>query len=496
MTDPFRQYFLDSVQSTMNEEPGEMTLLALLKFAIPNLTLDMMYDMMVNHNSNNGKGDLQKCLKTLKSRIHPDKHPGGASTLATKLFQDVSIYYEQCLKVMSSNSSQEYEHGHEHGQSSSSSTSQSSSARTGGVRGGGGRRRKASSTTTSSSSARSGNNNHRKRSSSREGSGAQHTSKKNRDDFPDDFNVYDKWPNIPQVITTASSCSLTNIDDKKENNDSNQNPNNPLAPPPSKSLTRETLPVYQAYKCIHARGAIAHGKPITKFNTWADVETHTRDNDTLHDIFDRIGGGTMELDSIDGIKEELMKRGPVISASFELVPAYLKHLSVGHAENAFVKEAAGELHELLIVGWGLTPYGEAWKVQPLMDDDADIDHGQDHHSVTSPVISIGFGQFGIDHLCLAPMSTLEDISWQPGPYFTSDFSEAPDWREWKEMDLPLTDSEVRDLAKCFKEKGLMSGETFVIRDGIKKAHSAKYCIKNLRWESSTEEWVVTVVLHS
>ena len=129
------------------------------------------------------------------------------------------------------------------------------------------------------------------------------------------------------------------------------------------------------------------------------------------------------------------------------------------------KELTGGYHALLIVGWRLTPYGEAWIIHPLMDYDGDtvakpdIGVGENVHSScssstsaigTSNMIHIGFGQFGINERCLAPNTSLNHISWQPGPYFDSDFREAPKWREWDEMELPITETELKSLAMCMK----------------------------------------------
>lgn len=153
---------------------------------------------------------------------------------------------------------------------------------------------------------------------------------------------------------------------------------------------------------------------------------------------------------------------------------------------AFSKENIGMIHELLIVGWKLTPYGEAWQVYPI------VDYGRS--SVES--IAIGFGQFDIDTLCLAPNSNLDHLSWQPGPYFDMDFTDAPKWRDWKEMDLPCSEKELQSLAKCCKNGFVHSAnnkDTFVIRNKMKHAHSATYCVKNIRLDIPTSEWIATVL---
>ena len=215
------------------------------------------------------------------------------------------------------------------------------------------------------------------------------------------------------------------------------------------------------------------------------------------------------------MKDELMNNGPVVSVSFQLKKKYVNQLQnerVAFAQlydndkndddnngrnnnnrgnNRKMKpnhkngncNKTSIQHELLIVGWSLTPYGEAWNVQYLYDNPNGT-YGSPPNSQNPSIIKIGFGQFNIDTLCLAPKSNLEHISWQNGPYFDVDFSDAPQWRKWLQMDLPASQSELILLGKCFeKKKGMFSGDSFVIRDREKLAHSASYVLKNLRFRA-------------
>ena len=406
MSDPFRQYFLESVQTTLRQEANQEAILALLKFVTPSLTIDKMLAMSTK--------DRSKMMKVLKTRIHPDKHPNEPSV--TQLFQNVQVFYDECITNISNDSS------------SRKTDSKASKRR-------------------------------RKRSYS--GQLAMNKS------YPQSFSCSDKWSYMKANVMSEATSENTKSKD----------PSPSQFTPPSEKI----LPAYQAYKCIHARGAIAHGRPITKYITLEqleEIQNQSEKNDSVYDIFD-IFGGTKEFDTIGSIKDELMNCGPVVSASFRLLDAYLERLSV--RENAFVKVASGGTHELLIVGWCLTPYGEAWQVQPIMDG---MKEG-------SQLLEIGFGQFDIDELVLAPDNSLEHISWQPGPYFDYDFSDVENWREWKEMDLPIAENELKTLAKCFK-RGLMSGDNFVLRDETRKAHSGAYKVNNFRWEDETKEWFIQV----
>ena len=275
--------------------------------------------------------------------------------------------------------------------------------------------------------------------------------------YPSNYSCFDQWPYMKECITTVASS-----DTPKSLNMPNAN----------------VLPAYQAYRCINSRGSVAHGRIITRHETFGDVEKKSEKKYSVQEIFDSFGGAK-ELETVETIKDELMNCGPVVSASFRLLDAYLERLNV--SENSFVREASGGTHELLIVGWCLTPYGEAWQVEPIMNDT----------DVASQIIEIGFGQFDIDEVVLAPDNSLEYISWQPGPYFDYDFSDVENWREWKEMDLPIGENDLKDLAKCFPS-GLMSGEAFVLRDEKKHAHSGTYKVKNIRWGEETNEWFIQV----
>jgi len=447
MSDPFRQYFLESIQNTLEQDADEEALLALFRFVSPSLTLDEMLEMEPR-----GRG---KIMKILKSRIHPDKHPNYSSV--TTIFQNVQNFYDECIKHISTSAF----NGSGGGSGSGSHNNKNSKRK---------RRKRPQSTNLSTTET---------------------------DQYPQSFNIFSHWP-VTNI--SLSTVTVANNDNDKRQGQTNKSPA-PLSPsvphpaPPNNVLTKKIVPAFQAYKCIHARGAIAHGRPITKFHTWYDIQKASDADHSVQDIFDEFGG-TKELDSVELIKREIMTCGPVVSVSFRLLAGYLRQLDAG--EKAFAEELIGEIHELLIVGWCLTPYGEAWQVQPLIDVDGDgvkMDGTKEAvKKVKVSLLHIGFGQFGIDETVLAPESNLEDIPWQPGPYFDSDFSDIVKWRDWEEMDLPITETELKALAKCFKN-GFFSGESFVLRDQIKKAHSASYKIKNIKWVEETQEWFITIHRH-
>eukprot|EP00555_Chaetoceros_dichaeta_P014286 CAMPEP_0198256894 /NCGR_PEP_ID=MMETSP1447-20131203/6688_1 /TAXON_ID=420782 /ORGANISM="Chaetoceros dichaeta, Strain CCMP1751" /LENGTH=485 /DNA_ID=CAMNT_0043943645 /DNA_START=45 /DNA_END=1502 /DNA_ORIENTATION=- len=477
MNDPFRQFFLDTIETILQEEPNDESLYKLLRTTSPNLSLDQVNSRSVSDSSsssssstiltstsssnNNEKGSERrsKALRTLKSRIHPDKHPHDKR--ATYLFQNVQIFYDDCCATI------------ELSTSSSSSSSSKSTATT-----------------------NRGNRKRRQRSDD----------PLSEQRFPLEFDAMEKWPHMKLHHPKIPS----------NDRDGTKATTTPTTPTHNVS---NTLPSIQAFKCLNGRGALAHGRPITRHFLWTDVEQRRPEFDSVQDVFDSIAKGTRELRSVDQIKEEILTQGPVVSTSFRLTDPYLQQIknleAAGNIANGtpdaemeadsnqalcggFVKDRVDQEHELLIVGWGITSFGEVWKVLPLWEANTEDIH--DNNDTTQhlipPLTLIGIGQFGIDRLCLAPKISLDHLSWQLGPYFDSDFSDAPKWRDWKEMDLPLTPREFQNLATCF-EKGLIhaanSNLCFVIRDQTRLAHSASYRLKEFRWEESTLEWITTVV---
>jgi hypothetical protein len=448
MSDPFRQFFLDTVGRVITQPPSEESLLELLQIVSPNLT----YDQLLSSRSEERK----KIFKSLILRIHPDKHPKNASV--TTLFQNVQSFYNDCSDIFHS-----------------SALTKLPSPQSGACRNAKRRRRQSKPT------------NH----------------------FPHEFSIYSKWSHL-DIFHNVDDISTNSDDptsDANENTNSEKSDNKKSYPypyPPNKQISKNTLALFQAYKCIHARGALVHGKQITKYFPWEDIDEHAKAHNGISDVFN-LYGGTKELKTVEEIKEELITNGPVVSASFHLTNAYLDQLQ--NEKKAFATEfldrgKGGDgngsssnnnsvKHAVLIVGWKLTPFGEAWKVQYLFDRYGTSGTSTSTSESEVAVVHIGFGQFNIDNLCLVPKSNLENMPWQHGPYFDADFSDAPRWRDWKEMDLPSSESELVLLGKCFKN-GLFSGEKIVIRDRKKVAHSASYFVKNVRWDDDAREWIITV----
>merc|ERR1712008_262679 len=100
----------DTIESILEEEPNDESLLKLLKTTSPAISLDQITDgspsttpLLTGGTTNTVQSSERrsKALRTLKSRIHPDKHP--QDKRATHLFQNVQLFYDDCCATLISN---------------------------------------------------------------------------------------------------------------------------------------------------------------------------------------------------------------------------------------------------------------------------------------------------------------------------------------------------------------------------------------------------------
>lgn len=91
MADPFRRIFLDMLERILKKTPNQETLMELLQLATPEL----------DESSLTNPSESKKLFRTLLTRVHPDKHPADSGR-ATRLCQDVKIFYESCGVSLSS----------------------------------------------------------------------------------------------------------------------------------------------------------------------------------------------------------------------------------------------------------------------------------------------------------------------------------------------------------------------------------------------------------
>jgi len=260
--------------------------------------------------------------------------------------------------------------------------------------------------------------------------------------YPLEFNVINKWPHIQY--------------------------NNPYTQP---QMTMSKFSVAVAYQCINARGGIAHG---------IKTELHFGNNQIAKCPSTSVGqvfssfGGTKQMHDIDEIKDELMKNGPVVSTSFCPTDAFLSTNSIGKSDNSIQSD-------ILIVGWKQLASGEVWIVQPLYH----------NGGLTSQVVYVAMGQFGIDDCCLAPKSNLENKPWQSGPYYDANMTGVENvWQTW-----PVIESFVDSIDALFKEIGtvvslgtLTEAPTITVRDENKIAHSKKATLNSVKWEPERRQY--------
>ncbi|KAL3798814.1 hypothetical protein HJC23_004602 [Cyclotella cryptica] len=96
----FRRLLLDTVSTTIAQPPSSSALIELLRVATPDL-LPSSSNTNQRHKADEtvrNASQREKLLRTLQSRIHPDKHL--ADERATALFQEVTLFYERCVKAI------------------------------------------------------------------------------------------------------------------------------------------------------------------------------------------------------------------------------------------------------------------------------------------------------------------------------------------------------------------------------------------------------------
>jgi hypothetical protein len=370
-----------------------------------------------------------KAFKALKLRVHPDKHPENDSDTATKIFQDCQTFHDACsLRLL---------------QGDPVSDDNSDSDYVG---------RKAKSRRTSPP-----------------GSGASSpTISEIEDIFPTKFNVRNKWQYLPF--------------------------DHPVPPDPNQPVSsKQELVAVTAYQCINARGGIVHGRRTEQAFVWAHAVMQIQNpaHNSVQDIFD-LHGGTRQLGSVSEIKQELMERGPVVSTSFRLTETFSQAVCPEYSVSFVLSQTAegdknAMTHDLLIVGWDLTPIGEVWLTMPVLQPNASL--------LTIP---IAFGQFGITDCCVAPLNNFEQQPWQAGPYLDQDLSSVTEcWRTWTSITLSLTSEELEHLAATMGPLGFFEAiakkSRLVVRDKTKIAHSRSCLLQEVGWDHEKRMWKVTAV---
>lgn len=249
--------------------------------------------------------------------------------------------------------------------------------------------------------------------------------------FPEKFHVHDKWPFLN--IDTLHPTHYTDIHARKH--------------------------VLAAVHCIDARGTIAHQKQVETPVTLSD---EIKDF-SLEQVFHKMGGGFKCLHTIEAIQTELMKNGPVVSTSF--VP-YCDYPMANHPA-ALISSASPEKHPVLIVGWERQGFVNYWLAKRLSD-------GTQTNNCDPTPLRIAMKQFHIDDECVAPLASLQDVSWQHGPYF--DVVRLPEgWMEYPNVNLRIS---LEDRETLVRKHDILN-KPIVVRDKYRKAHSRRYAFHAL-----------------
>jgi hypothetical protein len=270
--------------------------------------------------------------------------------------------------------------------------------------------------------------------------------------MPLDFHVRDNWPQIDFHRQTWKD-----------------------------EMTPKVLATLTSYSCINARGAIAHGQQTELCYSFKHAKKLKAC--TVKEIFDE-HGGTKQLESIAAIKQELISNGPVVSVSFILTKEFIESNMV----DASVFEISREEkhHDILIVGWRLTAYGEVWLTQPMRNKWTVVSGGGD--------VPIGVAQFGIDGTCLAPMNNFLWESWQSGPYLDLDMTDVEGWIKWSGIEFEMTSQQLEALGGILNSGihlAVVKRKKFVIRDKSIHAHSRSCHLGDIRWLKDKHVWNVS-----
>lgn len=422
---------LDQVDLFLSATPGRQSLLNLLRLATPDLKMEDMVNDEITR---------LRAIKVLKLKIHPDKHPKKES--AMRLFQEAQVFIKMCedkIKVGVVNEDS--------------------------------------------------------------------TMKPKKNDFggKDGFTRTKDSPSQPQKSFRRDSCQPVNYPNSNSLSATDTRPANES----DVRLTADALNFrvsqhwpelntisYQDFEivhpndvtahiaccCVNARGTIAHGKKIgLSYNgkKYADNLNYS----TMEDYFKAIGnGGVRKIRGVQEMKEELVKNGPLVSSAFHLDPEFLRRLEEKSPYD-FVSSLAGNVHPIMIEGWGQTSFGEVWIVAPFQTNEKRT--------------FIPFHKFDIESECTVPKSNFEQVPWQRGPFFDHDLSKSDAWRQIEVGQFRVKTADLERLGLCFPPgEGLVTSALkktpFELRNVKKIAHSRSCTLRDVSWDIDKKKWAIKV----
>jgi hypothetical protein len=104
----FRRLLLDTVTAVVTTRtPSTSSLVELLRVASPGHFSGSSSSSAAESAVRNDAPRRLRLYRALQSKIHPDRHVGDEKERATRLFQDVSSYYEKCVAIAESEQQRE-----------------------------------------------------------------------------------------------------------------------------------------------------------------------------------------------------------------------------------------------------------------------------------------------------------------------------------------------------------------------------------------------------
>ena len=424
MGDPFRRLILDTVSVVIAKDANGDTLIELLRVATPDLDpAELCADA----------AKREKLFKTLKLRIHPDKHPGDMER-ATALYQDVQPFFDRCVTNIHKRPSKQQP----------KAAAPPRPMKRNNSNGGGSSR-------STNAPASSGPQNRRGNSSN---------APTLRIEF--EFDTRKKWGYLDRAFDQPSF--------------------------PVRGCSADGLSALVAYQCINARGAIAHGRKTERFYSQDQVLQKPASVDEKFSM----RGGTKTLQGVDAagieaIKAEIVTRGPVVSTSFVLTEVFSKR---PENRGAFLLSQIGKCHPVLLIGWRVTNLGDLWLAQPLKRGSSDskkktaicIPFGQFgiDKTILAPISSFEnvpwqHGPYFDHDMGMAP-------EWRSWPSLRMHLSSS-ELERFVESVGGGTDGGLIAL----HEKKI----TFAVRHKEMLAHSRRCRLKEVRWEKNLEKWLVS-----
>jgi hypothetical protein len=116
-------------------------------------------------------------------------------------------------------------------------------------------------------------------------------------------------------------------------------------------------------------------------------------------------------------------------------------------------------------------------------------------------LTVAFGQFGIDRVCVAPKSDFKMEAWQEGPYWDFAFKDSTKrkWNTWRSMRTSSSKEntgKLISLLQCFDGGDVCAAARdktrFVVRDKNELADSRACTLNYIKWDKEEEMWKIGV----